>query len=211
VIIGGVVPELKARISKAWRKAGWNVEVFRKDIPPHIEIVPRPAERVGDDRIASALGALALDPSRPWVVVDAGTAMTINAVTPRNKGKRPRFEGGLIVPGTAMSLKALAHFTAQLPDLSAKKFSSNKSFIGRNTEEAMLLGVHQASIATAVTLAKGQIGALGPRTHVVLTGGGVGPIFLKAFKDAFSSGMVRMHPYLVDLGLFSCWEQSFHS
>jgi len=212
LILGGVVPDVKETIVDALRNSGCKIHVFRSDIQPRMKILPRPPERVGDDRIASALGALAIDPSRPWVIVDAGTATTINAVTPGRNGRLPRFEGGLIVPGAAMSLEALAHFTAQLPSLSAKRLKHKYSFIGRNTEEAMLLGVYQANVATAAALAKGQLKELGPRARIALTGGGgESPGFQKAFKETCPAGCVSIHPHLVDLGLFSCWKEASHT
>jgi pantothenate kinase type III len=212
VILSAVVPRVRERIIVILRKAAYEVHVFRRDLKPRLKIVPKPTARVGDDRIASTLGALALDSTRPWVIIDVGTAVTVNAVTPSRHGKPARFEGGLILPGTVMSLKALAQFTAQLPDLSSIKYRFRNSFIGRNTEEAMLLGVYQASVATAVALAKGQLKELGPRARIALTGGGANsPDFQKAFKKACPPGMVSVHPYLVDLGLFSCWKATSHT
>jgi len=210
VIFGGVVPSATNQLAGSLRTKYMAIR-FRRDLQPQIEIVPRPASRVGDDRIASALGALALDPTHPWVVVDAGTAMTINAVTPGKKGRLPRFEGGLIVPGFAICLDALATFTAQLPKLSAKKIPQRKSFIGRNTEEAILLGVFQSTVATAVAVAKGQLKELGPRARIVLTGGGASTAFQRAFKEVCPPGVVSVRPYLVDLGLFSCWKVASHT
>jgi pantothenate kinase type III len=210
VVLAGVVPVVKAKLAAKLRDRQRVVRVFRRDLKPQISIVPKPPARVGDDRIAAALGALSLDPKRPWVVVDAGTAMTVNAVTPGGKGRRPRFEGGLIVPGRAMSLKALAHFTAQLPDLTEKEFRIRNSFIGRNTEEAMLLGVYQATLAAAVELTKGQLRALGTRARIAVTGGGMAGL-QDAFKREFPQQRRCFVPNLVDLGLFSCWKHASHT
>lgn len=210
VVLAGVVPATKAQLAKRLRKKGCQVHIFRCDLKPQIAIVPSPPARVGDDRIAAALGALSLDPKRPWVVVDAGTAMTVNAVTPGGKGRRPRFEGGLIVPGRAMSLKALAQFTAQLPDLTEKDFRIRNSFIGRNSEEAMLLGVYQAILAAAVELTKGQLRTLGTRARIAVTGGGMAGL-QNAFKREFPRERRCFVPNLVDLGLFSCWKHASHT
>lgn len=46
-------------------------------------MVPQPPGKVGKDRLAGALGALALDSNYAWVFVDLGTAITINTVFPQ--------------------------------------------------------------------------------------------------------------------------------
>ena len=173
IVIAGVVPRLKTSLVKLLKKRGGKVLVFRRDFVPEIEIVPEPPEKAGDDRVAAALGALALDASVPWIVVDAGTALTCNAVTPARGGKLPRLEGGLIAPGAAMSLNALARQTAQLPELIPDPGdASDFNFIGRSTEQAMRHGVMLAQVAALLAMLEGQKGILGPQTRVVITGGG---------------------------------------
>jgi len=209
VVLCGVVPEYKETLAALLFKLGREARVFRKDLTPRIDIVPRPPERVGDDRIAGALGALALDATRPWVIVDVGTAMTINAVTPARGTRPPRFEGGLIVPGTMASLLALSEFTAQLPLLERLPVTGwpHSTFIGRSTKEAMLLGVYKAQIAAAVALAKGQMRELGPRARVALTGGGASDAgFLIEFLEAFPPGKVIPYAELIHLGLYTVWK-----
>jgi len=210
VVLAGVVPLYKYDIASLLFTLEREVMVFRKDLKPEIEIVPRPPDRVGDDRIAGAIGALALDPKRPWVIVDMGTAMTINARYAWRGAALPRFEGGLIVPGTITSLMALSEYTAQLPLLEQRLpvFAwPHSTFIGRNTRQAMLLGVWHAQLAAAVALAKGQMCELGPRTRVVLTGGwSVAAGFSMEFREGFAPGEVIPFAELVHLGLFSVWK-----
>lgn len=209
VVLAGVVPEQKRRLAAFLRKRGGEVLVFRKDLKPRIAIVPRAPECVGDDRIAGALGALALDSTCPWVVVDAGTAVTINAVTPGRAGRPPRFEGGLILPGGAACLRALSHLTAQLPLLEPRPAVARRSgtFIGRSTQEAMLLGVRLSQLAAVTALALGQRDELGPRTRVVLTGGGAGQLGLRlgSAYETFRRGTC-VNADLVHLGLYSTWK-----
>ncbi len=107
---------------------------FEKTCAVPLRCMPKPASAIGDDRLASALGALSLGPALPWVVVDCGTAMTVNAVSPlrtlpravaadappvglpvRSRGMLGTFEGGLIVPGEALMLHSLHAGTAQVP------------------------------------------------------------------------------------------------
>jgi pantothenate kinase type III len=209
VVLAGVVPAYRNELASLLLELGHETLIFRKDLKPEIEIVPRPAERVGDDRIAGALGALALDPRKPWVIVDAGTAMTINAVTPARRGGLPRFEGGLIVPSTVTSLVALSEHSAQLPLVARLPVAGlcHSTFIGRSTEQAMLLGVYHGQIAAAVALAKGQIRQLGPRTRVVLTGRESETAgFHSGFSRTFAPRKAVFNAELVHLGLFSAWK-----
>lgn len=205
IVLAGVVPAYKEKLAATLRKSGRAVHIFRRDLKPRIKIVPRPPEHVGDDRIAAALGALVLDRTCPWVVVDVGTAMTINAVRPGTKSQPPRFEGGLIVPSAATSLRALNQFTAQLPHAAHHSVSRRvyESFIGRNTKDAMVLGVYHAQFAAAIALTQGQLKELGPRAQAVITGGGAS--FAPAFSAALSAGIVED---LVHLGLYAAWKQN---
>jgi type III pantothenate kinase len=75
-----------------------------------IAIATRRPARVGVDRICAACGALS-GRARSAIVVDAGSAITIDLVLDRV------LRGGLIIPGPGMMLSALHQFTAQLPDL----------------------------------------------------------------------------------------------
>ncbi|MEG0788755.1 MAG: type III pantothenate kinase [Alistipes sp.] len=65
---------------------------------------------LGRDRLAAAVGASVLHPSRNVLVVDFGTALTIDLVTADGT-----FRGGVISPGMNTRFRALHHYTAQLP------------------------------------------------------------------------------------------------
>jgi pantothenate kinase type III len=211
VVLAGVVPSYKEALAREFLKFDREILIFRRDLKPRIDIIPSPPEKVGDDRIAGALGALAIDPKRPWVTVDVGTAMTVNAVRPGINSKPPRFEGGLIVPGATTSLLALGEFTAQLPQFERLPVIARvgASFIGRNTKDAMILGVYHAQLAAAIALAKGQLKELGPRARIALTGGGANDLrFSIEFCKAFPPGRVIPHFELVHFGLYSAWKDA---
>jgi pantothenate kinase type III len=213
VVVAGVVPDYKEGLRARFEKDQIAVAEFREDLPAPIEIVPKPSERVGDDRIAGALGALYLDPKCPWVVVDVGTAVTVNAVRPARGRGLPRFEGGLIFPGAEISLRALTEHTAQLPELNAQISAARPVFIGKNTEDAMRWGVYHAQREAAVALAKAQVKILGARTRIALTGGGSGDaFFVSRFRQAFPKrGMLINFGTLVHLGLFAAWKAQTES
>ncbi|HEY6726122.1 MAG TPA: type III pantothenate kinase [Polyangiaceae bacterium] len=89
-----------------------------------------PAE-VGADRIVNAVAALARCPGGA-LVVDLGTATTIDCVSPRGE-----FLGGVIAPGVEVGLQALVGRTAKLPPV---PLTPPPAALGRNTRHAMQAG-----------------------------------------------------------------------
>ena len=88
-------------------------------------------KRLGMDRaICCEAAAEVVNP--PFIVIDFGTATTINVVDQRH-----RFIGGAIIPGIQLSLFTLNTNTALLPAIPPK---SDIPLIGGNTEECMLSG-----------------------------------------------------------------------
>ena len=98
----------------------------------------RTPNTLGKDRIAAAVGANNIFPGRNVLIIDAGTALTIDLVTAGNQ-----YLGGNISPGLKMRFKSLHHFTGSLPLYSEK---NDFSLIGDNTEEAIISGVQQGMI-----------------------------------------------------------------
>ena len=102
--------------------------------------VPNPKE-VGADLIADSIGASSLFPDRNLIIVDLGTASTINLVT-----KDKVFLGGAILPGLKMSVQALADGTSKLPHV---EISRPKEPLGVATVDAIQSGIfygHAGSI-----------------------------------------------------------------
>jgi type III pantothenate kinase len=87
---------------------------------------------LGTDRIAAIAGAYRLFPGKNVLVIDAGTAITIDLLS----GKT--FKGGNISPGISMRFRALNQFTARLPLIT---HAQEYSFPGRNTRDAITGGV----------------------------------------------------------------------
>lgn len=67
--------------------------------------------QLGTDRWAALIGARALLPEQPVLVVVCGTATTIDLLTPEG-----HFAGGNILPGMGLMLRSLHLSTAALPD-----------------------------------------------------------------------------------------------
>ena len=218
VVLAGVVPQVVAKFARqlsisqshiANRKSKITLR-FRKGLRCPLTIRPRPASEVGDDRLAAALGALAIDPRCPWVVVDAGTALTVNAVKPALSGRGGKvvgvFEGGLIVPGEGLSLRALGQ-AAQLPVLTPPKTNRVLPVVGLSTKQAIQFGVRHAQTAVVVELVRAQAKVLGPKTRVVLTGGGADALW-PAVRRALKSLRPLRDSDLVHRGLLTCSKAS---
>lgn len=90
---------------------------------------------VGLDRLFAARGALALL-GRSALVVDLGTALTVDALALDARG--PRFLGGAIAPGPAPWARALREGTARLPDFEPRPDAPAR---GRSTRAALQAGL----------------------------------------------------------------------
>lgn len=95
-------------------------------------------ETLGKDRIAAAAGAIFSYPDQDILIIDAGTAMTIDFVN-----RRKEFIGGIISPGLEMRFKALNYYTSKLPLLQTTDI---EGITGKSTEEAITLGVQNGII-----------------------------------------------------------------
>ena len=134
VVIGSVVPDAVAGLV-ASLPDGWPPPkiVDATDFGVRLDVDEPSA--VGVDRVANAVAAFALF-QRPCVVIDAGTAVTIDAVTV--DAGVPVFLGGAILPGLRLMADSLTDRTAQLPRIDPTVLVT---LPGRNTADAIAAGV----------------------------------------------------------------------
>ena len=130
-------------------KTGLNIHV---DVP----------SQVGSDRIVIAVAALA-EYKAPLILMDLGTATTIEVVEPENT-----YLGGVIIPGVKISLDALTSRAAQLPGISLDK---PKTVIGKNTIDCMRSGMIYGTAAMIDGLIDRMEEELGHPSTLVATGG----------------------------------------
>ncbi len=90
-------------------------------------------ESLGNDRIALAVAATGLFPSKDILVIDAGTCITYDFINRKNE-----YLGGAISPGINMRYKALNTFTDKLPLINKIE---NADLIGNSTENSIRSGV----------------------------------------------------------------------
>jgi type III pantothenate kinase len=96
----------------------------------------RHPETTGSDRLYAARGA-AESVGRSVIVVDAGTALTVDALR-IEEGEEPLFLGGAIAPGPWLLAGALESGAARLPYVEPRP---GACALGRETTEAILGGV----------------------------------------------------------------------
>jgi type III pantothenate kinase len=146
-------------------------------------------QRVGIDRLLGAVAANRLRrPDRPAIVVDMGTATTVNFIAADGA-----FEGGAILPGPLTSLHALHKATASLPLLTAEAIDESPPLVGKSTQQAMASGAYWGAVGAVqeLILRMAKQGAAPP--DIFLTGGAS-----HAFADAlrYNGQRLRHVPYL---------------
>ena len=127
---------------------------------------------LGIDRWLTALGAWKLY-QRPLLVINAGTAITIDLVE-LDKESKAHFQGGMILPGIAISLAVLNNST-NLIDTEIGK----SQYPSLNTKDAVTTGI-MTSIQGAVNLVCRKLPSSLP---ILLTGGDANLIYEQAEED----------------------------
>ena len=143
--------------------------------------------RLGSDRIAAAVGAVARM-GKPCLVADLGTAVTVDAVS-----REGTFLGGAILPGIGLGLQALHGGTAALPKISWEGIPA--SSIGRDTEEGLGAGVYWGLAAAVEGLAGRHRRELREPAPLVVTGG-----WAQVLLPAFTLPVIHL-PHLTLEGL----------
>jgi len=130
-----VVPDLNHSLVNACRKY-FELEPFvlRAGVKTGLKIRYKSPTEVGADRIAGAVGAVARYPEHDVIIVDLGTATTIEAVSAQRE-----YLGGAIVPGILVSMNALEQNTARLPKVEILR---PERTCGRSTVESIQSGLY---------------------------------------------------------------------
>ncbi len=157
VSVSSVNPAALRKLLPRLRRLG-PVRIAGKDLPiPLLNL----SKGTGTDRLLGAYAAWRRAKG-PVVVIDVGTAITLNVVDAKGS-----FLGGAIFTGPRLALKALAESTALLPEVSA----SASTGIGKDTRSAIRAG---AALAYGGFLLEGLSAAgkaLGRRPRLFVTGG----------------------------------------
>jgi type III pantothenate kinase len=149
-------------------------------------------KEVGADRIANAVGAFDIY-GGPTIVVDFGTATTLDAVSAKGE-----YLGGAIIPGIEISLDALFSRAAALRRI---ELVEPRNVIGKNTVESMQAGAVYGFTAQVDGLCVRMKKELGEAT-VIATGGLAGLI------APLSDQITHHEPWLTLVGLRIVWERN---
>ena len=120
--------------------------------------------RIGVDRLAAAAAAHRATPAgRATVVVDAGTALTVDAIAAEGT-----FLGGAIAPGLRLGLNSLSAGTSFLPQV---ELAAKTPLLGKNTADGLRSGALHGSAALVDGLCARMAAALDRPVAIFLTGG----------------------------------------
>lgn len=162
-----------------------------QDLPLAIR-VEEPA-RVGIDRLLAAVAANQLRrPERPAIVVDLGTAITVDLIEVDGG-----FAGGAILPGIGMAGRALAEQTDALPHIELDRTESPPPALGKSTTAAIRAGLYWGAVGAVSELVSQLTSHKQAPPDVIITGGAGEMIF-----DAISKRCAaRYEPHLVLAGI----------
>lgn len=162
--VASVVPSRNGEVMSVIENAyGIRPGIAGVDLPVNIVNHCDGPAKVGIDRLLNALAAHARA-KRQAIVVDVGTAVTVNAI-----GNDGEFLGGAIGPGPQTMLNALHARTESLPEFA---FQTPQKAIGTNTGQAMRSGAYWGTIGMINMLVSCVSKELGGEPVLFLTGGG---------------------------------------
>ena len=159
------------------------------DLPLTVAL-PRP-DMVGIDRLLAALAVNQLrSPDRPAVVVDLGTAVTVDLVS-----REGVFLGGAIMPGIGLAARALHEFTDLLPRLDMTTLAEPPPALGTATVEAMQSGIYWGAIGGVRHLIELFAIHIQAQPQIFLTGGAAAAVAGLVSPEAV------YHPHLTLAGI----------
>jgi len=153
------------------------------------------SETIGGDRLASAVGASTLFPNKDCLIIDLGSAITIDLLT-----KDQTFVGGNISVGMSLRFKTLYNYTEKLPLI-------EKSELVNLTSDTTEMAIRSGVIKGIVYELEGYINEYKkryPEIKIILTGGDANFFEKQLKKRIFADenivlkGLNRILEYNVD-------------
>lgn len=198
VILGSVVPPLTGTIrSMVERYFGVKALIVEPGVNTGMPILYDNPSEVGADRIVNGVAAwerFGGAGGRPMIVVDFGTATTLDAISAKGE-----YLGGAICPGVTISADALFQRAARLPRIDVRKPSR---VVGRTTVGAMESGLFYGYVGMVEGLVRRMDAELGGKAICVATGG---------LADVIAPETPLIHHVDADLtlhGLRIVWERN---
>lgn len=165
-------------------KEGWWEFTSEKEVPIDVDY---DRFTLGADRLAAAVGCVAEYPGKDFLVIDAGTALTLDVVLAEGG-----FRGGNITPGLRLRVKSLASDTSRLPDLTGEATTVIPFAFGHNTREAIVNGTFNGMVGEMMSAFMDANESMGV-DHILLTGGNheffAEPLAIKLERAGWSGRM----------------------
>ncbi|HXQ82177.1 MAG TPA: type III pantothenate kinase [Opitutaceae bacterium] len=184
-VVPAALYSMRSAVRKYFKREAF---VLQAGVKTGLKVRYRNPLEVGADRIAGAIAAAQRRPARNLIVVDCGTATTLDVVTASGE-----YLGGVILPGVGVSAETLASRTAKLPRV---EIARPESVLGRSTVESIQSGLYHGHTGAVRHLLDGLTREVfgGERPHVLGTGG-----FARMFEE--ERLFDEIVPELVLLGL----------
>ena len=194
-ILCSVVPPLNFMMEKALtRLLGKAPMVVGPGVKTGLNIKLTNQAQVGADIVADAVSALEKFEA-PIVTIDMGTATTIGVIS---EGRN--YEGGMLLPGVNVSLEALSHRAAQLPDISLQH---PKTLIGKNTEDCMRSGIVYGTAGMLDGIIDRIREQFPGKTVTVVATGGNAPVIVRYCRN-----QIVYDKYLLMDGLWTIYQKN---
>jgi type III pantothenate kinase len=201
VVVASVVPvktKLFKTVSAEYKKKFYEVKTS-DIIGMGLKIKYKNVKALGIDRALNVYAAKEKNCyNPPVIVVDAGTATTIDCIN-----RKYEFIGGTILPGIEMMLSSLHHNTAKLPLVKFNK-GSVQNPIGKDTKECILSGVKYGYVGMVEKLLLLYMKKLKyRRNNTIIFTGGAAKYILPSLKNKIKN--ISYMPQLTLEGLKLLW------
>lgn len=191
--VASVVPSADARVRRFLKRTFGVEPLFANHMNTGMRVRGYNARQLGADRLVAAVAAYERY-GAPAIVIDAGTAITIDLVN-----RKGEFAGGAIVPGLGTAAESLCGAAEKLPFVKLKPVRVIK---GKDTRSAINSGIVKGYAGMVDHLVRELRRESKTKALVVATGGDA-----KLLKRVCRT-IDRVHPNLVLEGLRIIWERN---
>jgi len=184
---------LKAEILKIRTRDQFKI-ITRQHIPLEVDVDA--PEKVGIDRLLAAFAATTEYGDVPMLIVDAGSAITVDVV------QNQTFRGGAILPGLAALSATYPKISENLPVVPVPNSPSatRPVYPGKNTQSAIQSGLYWGIIGAI----RQFYGALRESRALLILTGGDAEYFLPGLASEIATLQPKHRPHLVLEGIRWC-------